>query len=177
MSWLRARQRLQQGLATLIELTAIFALPVISAMRRQRRRRVFIVAYHESTDIYQSMKARCLSSQDSAWLSQTILNDAFPGVPRNPLDGAAPALTVSTAPFDEQLQYRPLSSGKSRFANCGVMLDGTVRTFAVDAAAITDFTNFTGQSSPLTLGDIVRKTGPVPTSFYITRRRGKMARR
>jgi DNA (cytosine-5)-methyltransferase 1 len=133
----------------------------------QRRRRIFIVAYHRSTRVYQSMKTGVSTSQDSAWLSQTVLNDALPCVPRNPLDGATPALNLHSDPFDEQLHYRPLSNGKSRFSNCGLMLDGAVRTFAVDAAEIADFTEFTGQATPLTLGDIVRKTGPVPTTFYI----------
>jgi DNA (cytosine-5)-methyltransferase 1 len=133
----------------------------------QRRRRIFIVAYHRSTRVYQSMKTGVSTSQDSAWLSQTVLNDALPCVPRNPLDGATPALNLHSDPFDEQLHYRPLSNGKSRFSNCGLMLDGAVRTFAVDAAEIADFTAFTGQATPLTLGDIVRKTGPVPTTFYI----------
>jgi DNA (cytosine-5)-methyltransferase 1 len=47
------------------------------------------------------------------------------------------------------------------------MLDGEVRTFTVDAAGIDDFSEFTGHAYPLTLADIVSKTGPVPTAFYI----------
>jgi DNA (cytosine-5)-methyltransferase 1 len=133
----------------------------------QRRRRVFIVAYHESTGVYQNMETAGLASASSGWLDHSVLNDALPCVPRNPLDGATPALNLHSDPFDEQLHYRPLSNGKSRFSNCGLMLDGAVRTFAVDAAEIADFTAFTGQATPLTLGDIVRKTGPVPTTFYI----------
>lgn len=135
----------------------------------QRRRRVFIVAYHESTGVYQSMKTAGLASASSGWLDESVLNDALPCVPRNALDGATPALTLHSDPFDEQLHYRPLSNGKSRFSNCGLMLDGAVRTFAVDAAEIADFTEFTGQATPLTLGDIVSRTGPVPTTFYIKR--------
>jgi DNA (cytosine-5)-methyltransferase 1 len=137
----------------------------------QRRRRVFIVAYHKSTDgyrtLHQTLRSKGPESPDSTWLSQTILNEAFPSVPRNPLDGAASALNICAEPFDEQLRYRPLSNGKSRFANCGVMLDGEVRTFAVTATDIADFTEFTGQAKPLTLGDIVKQTGPVPTTFYV----------
>ncbi|MFM0172132.1 DNA cytosine methyltransferase [Paraburkholderia sediminicola] len=52
-------------------------------------------------------------------------------------------------------------------ANCGLMLAGDVRTFTVDTAKFDDFTEFTGHVQPLTLRDIVNRTGPVPTTFYI----------
>jgi DNA (cytosine-5)-methyltransferase 1 len=133
----------------------------------QRRRRVFIVAYHRSTDMYRKMREKGLTSATSGWLTHTVLNDALPCVPRNPLDGIAPALSLRSDPFDEQMHYQPLSNGRSRFANCGLMLDGDVRTFAVDAADINDFSEFTGHAQPLTLADIVSKTGPIPTSFHI----------
>ncbi|CAN7673370.1 DNA (cytosine-5-)-methyltransferase [Caballeronia sp. LjRoot34] len=133
----------------------------------QRRKRTFIVAYHKSTGAYQRMRDEGLAASDSGWLPHTVLNSALPCVPRNSLDGVAPALNVLADPFDEQLHYRPLSNGKSRFANCGLMLGGAVRTFTVDAADIDDFREFTGHVHPLTLGDIVSKTGPVPTTFYI----------
>jgi DNA (cytosine-5)-methyltransferase 1 len=133
----------------------------------QRRRRVFLVAYHQSTSIYQKMQRSGLTGDGSGWLAHTVLNAALPCVPRNPLDGVAPALRLRPNPFDEQMHYQPLSNGKSRFSNCGLMLDGAVRTFTVDAANIDGFNEFTGHRHPLTLADIVSKTGPVPTAFYI----------
>ncbi|WP_168790231.1 DNA (cytosine-5-)-methyltransferase [Paraburkholderia aromaticivorans] len=133
----------------------------------QRRRRVFIVAYHKSTETYQKMQGEGLASDASGWLTHTVLNAALPCIARNPLDGAAPALSLRSDPFDEQFHYQPLSNGKSRFANCGLMLNGAVRTFTVDAADIDDFSEFTGHAHPLTLADIVSKTGAVPTAFYI----------
>lgn len=133
----------------------------------QRRRRVFMVAYHKSTGIYQKMQKEVVPVDGTEWLQHTVLNEALPCVPRGPLDGAAPALSLRPDPFDEQLRYRPLSNGKSRFSNCGLMLDGDVRTLAVDTADIGDFSDFTGHVNPLTLDDIVRRTGPVPTAFYI----------
>ncbi|MFL9908922.1 DNA (cytosine-5-)-methyltransferase [Paraburkholderia sp. RL17-337-BIB-A] len=133
----------------------------------QRRRRVFIVAYHKCTETYQRMQNDGLASDGSGWLTRTVLNEAFPCVPRNPLDGEAPVLTLRSDPFGEQMHYQPLSNGKSRFANCGLMLDADVRTLTVDAADIDDFNEFTGHAHPLTLADIVSKTGPVPTVFYI----------
>jgi DNA (cytosine-5)-methyltransferase 1 len=47
------------------------------------------------------------------------------------------------------------------------MLDGDVRTLTVDAADIRDFTEFTGHAHPLALADIVSKSRPIPTAFYI----------
>jgi DNA (cytosine-5)-methyltransferase 1 len=133
----------------------------------QRRRRVFIVAYHKSTGIHQKMQSEVVASDGSGWLAHTSLNSAFPCIPRNSLDGVTPILRLRSDPFDEQMHYQPLSSGRSRFSNCGLMLDGEVRTFTVDAAGIDDFSEFTGHAYPLTLADIVSKTGPVPTAFYI----------
>jgi DNA (cytosine-5)-methyltransferase 1 len=133
----------------------------------QRRRRVFIVAYHKSTGAFQTMQNDGLASDGTGWLSHMVLNAALPCIARNPLDGATPALSLRADPFDEQIHYQPLSNGKSRFANCGLMLDGAVRTFTVDAADIHDFSEFTGHTHPLTLADIVSKTGVVPTAFYI----------
>ena len=133
----------------------------------QRRRRVFIVAYQKSTGKYNRMQSKGLASAGSGWLAHTVLGSAFPCAPCNPLDGVTPALRLRSDPFDEQMHYQPLSNGKSRFANCGLMLDGDVRTLTVDAAGIDDFSEFTGHNHPLTLADIVGRTGPVPTAFYI----------
>ncbi|MGF6770640.1 DNA (cytosine-5)-methyltransferase 1 [Paraburkholderia sp. GAS199] len=133
----------------------------------QRRRRVFLVAYHRSTAVYRALRANVADATDCSWFSRTVINSAFPAVARNPLDGAMPALHISNEPFDEQLRYRPLSNGKSQFSNCGVMFDGDVRTLAVDTPSISDFTEYTGHAAPLTLGDIVRNSGPVPSSFYV----------
>ncbi|MGF6757359.1 DNA (cytosine-5-)-methyltransferase [Paraburkholderia sp. GAS42] len=133
----------------------------------QRRKRTFIVAHHRSTGIYQRMQNEGLAANDSGWFPHTVLNSALPCVPRNPLDGVTTALSLRSDPFDEQMHYQPLSNGKSRFANCGLMLGGAVRTFTVDTARIEDFNELTGHREALTLGDIVSKTGPVPTAFYI----------
>ncbi|MGU7778669.1 DNA (cytosine-5-)-methyltransferase [Burkholderia sp. PU8-34] len=133
----------------------------------QRRRRVFIVAYHKSTDVYQRMWSLAAAATTLTWFDKSVLNAAFPSVPRNPLDGVEPILTIRDDPFDEQLSYRPLANGKTRFANCGLMLDGKVHTCIAEPATITDFIEFTGHTAPLTLGDVVHKTGPVPTTFYL----------
>lgn len=131
----------------------------------QRRKRTFIVGYHESTAVYKRLEATLKSR--TAWHTSTILSNAFPCDVTNPLDAVEPVLRLRTDPFDEQLSYRPLSNGKTRFENCGLMLDGHVRSCTVSAASISDFSEYCGSATALTLGDIVQKTGPVPTSFYV----------
>ncbi|MBB5462340.1 DNA (cytosine-5-)-methyltransferase [Paraburkholderia sp. Cpub6] len=132
----------------------------------QRRKRVYICAYHESTGIFQKLRAATLE-QDGTPLAQTLLYDAFPCTLVNALDAVQPALSVLPEPLNEQLAYRPLSNGRSRFGNIGLMLEGAVYTCAAKAATITDFTRFTGHHDALTLGDVVRQTGLVPSAFYI----------
>jgi len=132
----------------------------------QRRRRIFIVAYHESTDAYKQLHTSLRTTGES-WLASTVLASAFPLTVTNPLDAVEPALTLRADPFDEQLLYRPLSNGKTRFGNCGLMLAGHVHTCSVRAAQIADYSEYCGRSAPMTLGDIIRDTGPVPSSFYV----------
>ncbi|WP_109479705.1 DNA (cytosine-5-)-methyltransferase [Paraburkholderia sp. C35] len=132
----------------------------------QRRRRTFIVGYHKSTDVYKRMHAICQTTS-APWQASCALTSAFPCDVINPLDAVEPALTLRDDPFDEQLSYHPLSNGKTRFANCGLMLEGHVRTCSVRAVEIADYSEYCGSPSPLTLGDIIRNSGPVPTSFYV----------
>ncbi|WP_231950208.1 DNA (cytosine-5-)-methyltransferase [Paraburkholderia caribensis] len=134
----------------------------------QKRRRTFIVGYHESTGLHKRIRAAVSHPVSSGWYSTSILSSAFPCNATNPLNAVEPALTLRADPFDEQLSYRPLSTGRTRFENCGLMLDGHVRTCTARAAEITDFSQFCGSATPLTLGDIVRPTGPVPTDFYVS---------
>ncbi|MGF6505773.1 DNA (cytosine-5-)-methyltransferase [Paraburkholderia sp. 32] len=132
----------------------------------QRRKRIYICAYHESTGIYQKLRTAASMSGRTP-LPQTLLYSAFPCNLMNALDAMQPALSVLPEPLNEQLAYRPLSNGRSRFGNIGLMLEGAVYTCAAKAASITDFTQFTGHHDALTLGDVVRQTGPVPSAFYI----------
>jgi DNA (cytosine-5)-methyltransferase 1 len=132
----------------------------------QRRRRAFIVAYHETTGIYRRQHT-ILSAKASQWQSNAVLTSAFPCDVTNPLDAVDPVLTLRDDPFDEQLSYRPLSNGKTRFSNCGLMLGGHVHTCNVRAAEIVDFSEYCGHAVARTLGDIIHETGPVPTDFYV----------
>jgi DNA (cytosine-5)-methyltransferase 1 len=93
----------------------------------QRRRRTFMLAYHESTNVFQNMK-RLLRTCASPWFDGSVLKHAFPGKMLTPLNSITPALTVRNDPFHEQVFYKPLPNGKGRFENTGVMLDGEVWT-------------------------------------------------
>ncbi|WP_233886342.1 DNA (cytosine-5-)-methyltransferase [Paraburkholderia flagellata] len=133
----------------------------------QKRKRVFIVAYHETTDIYRRLAASILSAAEESILTLTLLFSAFPCSLRNPRDAVEPALNVALDPLTEQLTFKPLSNNKSPFGNCGLMLGGRVYTCNSDASALDDFRMFTGHTEKLTLADVVKKTGPVPTCFFI----------
>lgn len=132
----------------------------------QRRRRVFIVAYHETTALYGRSKAAA-RRQRGEWHSEGVLNAALPGLLTNELDAYAPGLAVQSDPFSEQLRYRPLSNGRTRFASAGFMCEGEVWTCKVRAEDALDFTEFTGSATALTLGDVINRTGPVPSEFYV----------
>lgn len=132
----------------------------------QRRKRVFIIGYHESTGIYGRMRAAA-SDAGQTPLTQTLLFNAFPCTLSNPSDAESSALTVLDEPLNEQLTYRPLSNGRSRFGNIGLMVGGEVYTCNAKVSPIDDFSLFTGRRESQTLGDIVRQTGLVPTSFHI----------
>jgi DNA (cytosine-5)-methyltransferase 1 len=133
----------------------------------QKRKRVFIVGYHQSTPVYQSMK-RSLETDGLAWQRDGVLQRALPCVLVQPLDGSAPALSIAAEPLVAQVNYRPLSNGGSRFSNSGLMLSGQVWTAKSKAIEIDDYRPFTGQVNPTTLGDIVQKTIGIPESFYVT---------
>lgn len=128
----------------------------------QRRKRVFIVAYHQTTLTFQRA-----ASNESAWHANAVLSSAFPGNLVNPPDAVSSGLAVKGEPFQEQLAYRPLSNGKTRFANAGLMLNGNVWTSQVAASVAGNFSEFCGRPSPITLGDVVHQTGIVPTEFYV----------
>ncbi|MGQ7935463.1 DNA cytosine methyltransferase [Paraburkholderia sp. D1E] len=62
----------------------------------QRRRRVFIVAYHVATALHGRIKAAA-NRLHGEWHSEGVLNAALPSVLSSELDGYAPALTVVTS--------------------------------------------------------------------------------
>lgn len=128
----------------------------------QRRRRTYILAFHETTTQHQASLAA--AEQARSWLVQRApLARAFPVQ----ADGRMTSFFVSN---DEQTaleQYRPTPSGKSQFANAGLCVGGKVWTIKTKAMAPVDVSEFVGQPQPLTLGDVVTGTGDVPEACFI----------
>lgn len=128
----------------------------------QRRKRVFIVAAHESTPEFERLQAAA-SNPARLLTSVSPLAQAFAG----DLAGPMSSFKLGDGVYDTQEGYRAGAGDKSRFACAGVCIDGQVWTAAVKAPALTDFTAYTGQALALTLGDVVNCTSDVPESFYI----------
>lgn len=128
----------------------------------QRRKRVFIVAVHESTAEFQRLQA---ATHDPAGLFTRVspLAQAFAG----DLAGSVASFQVGESTYDTQSRYQPAADGKSLFANMGVIIGGRVWTATVKTPALTDFSRYTGHAKALALGDVVRCTTDVPESFYI----------
>lgn len=132
----------------------------------QKRRRVFIVAYHETTALY---ARSCIAMAASAgnWVSSGILAEAMPAVPRDPARAGQMRFAVPADPFETQFTYQPLPNGKSAFANAGFSIAGRVYSTHVDVPPIADYSPFTGCRHALTLGDIVSRTTNVPVGFHV----------
>jgi DNA (cytosine-5)-methyltransferase 1 len=135
----------------------------------QRRKRIYICAYHNSTGIYERLAtvAAGTAALETTPLLHTLLYDAFPCSLVNPSDAILPALSVLAEPMDEQSAFQSPPSGRSPFGNIGLMLNGAVFTCTARAAVIDDFSVFSGHKTAQTLGDVIRQTGQIPTEFYI----------
>lgn len=127
----------------------------------QRRKRIFIVAYHASTPAYRDLQA----ANSEFWLTDV-----------GTLAQALPAALKSNAVlnnFDLPAEVLAAQDGyatdkcKTRFKSAGVCIGGQVWTGDVRAALISDFSRFVGQCTPMTLGDVVGATGPVPEAYFI----------
>ncbi|ANB76318.1 cytosine methyltransferase [Paraburkholderia phytofirmans OLGA172] len=131
----------------------------------QSRRRIFIVAYHQSTGVHGRMMRELAT--DGGWHRPAVLTKAFPATLVAPPDAVNPCMTVRNEPFAQQLSYTPLSNGKSRFSNAGFMAEGQVWSCRVASEIPGDYTEFTGAATAQTLGNVISKTSLVPTSFYV----------
>ncbi|HLT33883.1 MAG TPA: DNA (cytosine-5-)-methyltransferase [Aquaticitalea sp.] len=119
----------------------------------QRRRRVFFLAYHHSTDIYKEIQNK---KHKEDWLDvDGVIAKAFPvkELSHPTISGNLDSdLTKVTQNFN--------SNGlDSPFENCGLMINGhyiTVKTHP----------NYPGK--PVTLGDILIDSKDVPKEFFIS---------
>lgn len=137
-------------LASLRELGYAVEWQVINAAdfgMPQRRRRVFIMAYHESSPLYEQ-----ITGMDPTG-TEGLIDRAFPVSPQE-------APTV----FPLKKGLKALSDGFNRggkntpFRDRGIMVDGEIRTHKVRPSYAGPFR---------TLGDILQDEGEVPLEFYI----------
>lgn len=153
-------------LASLQELGYAVAWQVINAAdygHAQRRRRVFIVGVHRSHPCHAIWK-QSLAQESFAWLVEhSPLARALPIVPQR----AGMEFVLGSDTVEAQQNYTPASKGKTRFASSGVCIDGIVWTIASKAEPIVDYTRYIGQTSPLTLRDIVTNTDEVDPSYFL----------
>jgi len=122
----------------------------------QRRRRVFFLGYHKSTDLYKQIKKE---KDKSKWLlNKGVISNAFKvkadiintdKLVSFKLEGSLSDLTES---FNKK-------GGKSPFGNTGLMIDGNV--FTVDSKP-----NFSGKE--LSLNQIIiKQNNLIPKDFFI----------
>lgn len=119
----------------------------------QRRRRVFLLGYHKSTDRYKSLR----KSIPSDWITlDGTMAQAFPAEPDGPMVQFSIALGLDelTREFGER-------KGRTPFKNAGVMVDGVVFTGPVEAA-------FHGEMARL--GDHLLPQDQVPAEYFIPKK-------
>lgn len=128
----------------------------------QRRRRCYILAFHEST----AQHAACVhaTNQARAWLVQhSPLAQAFPVQAY----GRMATFALGDDYQEVQGQYKTTAAGKTIFGNAGLCVGGQVWTIPTKAEPVSDCTEFVGQSMPLTLGDVIADTHDVPAGCFI----------
>lgn len=132
----------------------------------QRRRRVFIVAYHRSTAVYARAQAACQHAEAAHWLGSTgVVADGLPVCEVSP--SAVTQFALGASVYETQTTFRPRPDGKSPFENAGLMVDGQVWTARTRVPDGMDGSACTGEAGIRTLGDVIARTGAVPESFYL----------
>uniref|UniRef100_UPI004047E962 DNA cytosine methyltransferase n=1 Tax=Polynucleobacter sp. TaxID=2029855 RepID=UPI004047E962 len=133
----------------------------------QRRRRIFIVAYHQSTKIYKKLEKFSKDRVVEDWLSnEGVLAKALPvQTPDSTIE--LPLINISDDPHYVTESYQPKEGGKSMFENAGVALNGLVWTRKVESVELKSYKDFIGSKLPKKLGDVVAKTKSVPDEYYI----------
>ena len=161
-------------LASLAQLGYALEWRVVNAAdygHAQARKRVFLVGYHRSTVLYREAQAQLQGHDATGWLLRDgVLAESFPAVAAassKKISLPLGSIVLGCDPIEVQQRYTANAGGTTRFQNAGVMLDGQVWTRKVAVAPLDDFSPFTGQRDPLTLGDIVGATHDVPAEYCI----------
>ncbi len=135
----------------------------------QRRKRVFLVGYHSSTQAYSAAQESVSGIETGRWLTdEGVLASALPAEFAKG-DALVERFDIGRSPLDAQINYAATAKGASRFRNAGLMIEGTVWTATVDAKLADNKHCRAGTPGALatTLGDVVGKTVTVPPSFLV----------
>lgn len=134
----------------------------------QRRKRIFITAYHSSTSLGKKLaRAVASKSTDSGeeWLlNGGVLAKALPVVCKD--KAKLKEFNLGADVFETQTLFAA-NDGKTPFASSGICANGVVRTAATCAPAFDDFSSFVGTAHAQTLGHIVAETTDVPDNYFI----------
>lgn len=124
----------------------------------QRRRRVFFLAYHESTPLYKQLQ----NSDKLDWMAQQgIIAKAFPVKPIQKMFSPSFEIEGNLVELSENFGKE---AKKSAFRNTGVMINGVVHTQKT-------IPHYKG---PYTLlGDIIINHEEVPEEFFLTEEKKK----
>jgi len=139
----------------------------------QRRKRVFLVAYHCTTALYRRAVVSDKTAAHVAWLTiDGVLPKGLPATYaidgsrdiRNCLD----SFDVGRDPLAAQADYSAEAKGGSRFKSGGLMHDGKVWTADLRVHPSIEDKLLDGQLARVTLGDVVGHTADVPDSHFLT---------
>jgi DNA (cytosine-5)-methyltransferase 1 len=136
-------------LSSLLKLEYIVEWRVINAAdygMSQKRRRVFILAYHKGTPVYN----KAILSPVEFLKSTGVLAQAFPA-----LSHKVRELSISDNEVQMSEEFN-IENKRISFENSGIMVGGVVLTAKCDPI----------KNEPITLGDILDK-GEIPTEFFI----------
>jgi DNA (cytosine-5)-methyltransferase 1 len=134
----------------------------------QRRKRIFITAYHSSTPLGKKLASAvtgAATGSSEAWLlSGGVLAKALPVVCKD--SSQLKEFNLGADVFETQTLFAA-NEGKTPFASSGICANGVVRTVATCAPAFDDFSVYVGTVQAQTLGHVVTETKVVPESFFI----------
>ena len=125
----------------------------------QRRRRVFIFAYHSSTSIYKKLK----NTQSENWiLKEGLIAETFPVTP-DPKNHKLNEFKLHGDIVQISEKFN-IEGGKGIFLNSGVMINGNISTMK---------TKPTYEGKLSTLKSIIYK-GKIPDEFYLDKKQKKL---
>ena len=118
----------------------------------QRRRRVFILAYHRSTQLWKRLE----SERKTDWITSSgIIAQSFPVI----ADYGKPTIGTIDSDIRKVSDEFNIKGGTSPFENSGVMMDGQYWTLKTTS-------DYSGERT--VLEDVLIETNKVPKEFFIS---------